>query len=128
MQAKKFADLWRGIFFLVSSVSLVALMSMFFFVWQPIWTAGFKDFHSISVAIIRLNETAKPTSELAPAMLSEIKKMNVSMARIETNMNSMNHSLDTMGRAITGQMYRMNYEVDEMGEKFSPFGMMPFNW
>lgn len=101
---------------------------MFIFVWQPIWTEGFKDFHTISGAITQLNDTAKPASELAPEMLVEIKKITESMAHMETSMNSINFSVDTMGRGITGQMNMMNYEVDQMGNKFSPFGMMPFNW
>ena len=128
MNTKKFAHLSIGIFFLMSSISLAVLMLMFIFVWQPIWTEGFKDFHTISGAITKLNETAKPTSKIAPEMLKEMKKMTGSMAQIETSVNNMNYSVDNMGRAVTEQMQRMNYEVDQMGNRFSPSGMMPFNW
>jgi len=120
---------------MISSISLVILMLMFIFVWQPIWTSGFKDFHTISDAIIKLNETAKPTSELAPVMLSEITKMRQSignmeanMGVIEKNMGNINTSVSYMGQSISGEMHQMNYEVDSMNDKFTPMGMMPFNW
>jgi len=128
MNTKKFAFISIGVFFIVSSISLAILMSMFIFVWQPIWTEGFKDFHTISGAITKLNETAKPTSQIAPEMLVEMKKISKSMVHIETSMTSMNDTVDHMGQAMTGQMHIMNYEVDKMGDKLSPFGMMPFNW
>lgn len=128
MNTKKFAELSIGLFFFSAAISLLVLMMMFVFVWQPIWTEGFKDFHNISGAITKLNETAKPTAEIAPEMLAEMKKMTESMTKIETTMNGMNYSVDNMGRAMTGQMQIMNYEVDKMGGRLSPFGMMPFNW
>lgn len=155
MQARKFANLCMGLFFLISSISLAVLMIMFVFVWQPIWTEGFKDFHNISDAIGKLNETAKPSAEIAPQMLTEITKMNVSMKNMEDTMVAMteirsimadmgvsmksledinpniievNKSVDHMGRMISGEMGKMNYEVNNMSDRFSPMGMMPFNW
>ena len=128
---------------------------MFVFVWQPIWTAGFKDFHTISAAISKLDETTKPTSEIAPLLLKEITKMNGSLGHIEAtmltmneinktmknigtsmktiedispNIISMNYTMAEMNQTMLSQMRQMNYEVDQMGDKFSPFGMMPFNW
>ena len=155
MLTKKLADFWRGVFFLVTSVSIVILMSMFIFVWQPIWTEGFKDFHTISGAISKLNETAKPSSEIAPLLLDEIAKMNDSLGHIEKtmltideinitmksigasmktieginpNIVSMNYTMAQMNQTLMRQMRLMNYEVDQMGDKLTPFGMMPFNW
>ncbi len=155
VQTRRFADFWRGVFFLLSSISLIIVMAMFVFVWQPIWTAGFKDFHTISAAISTLNETAKPSSEVAPLMLEEIAKMNSSLGHIEQtmltideinstmksigtsmktiedispNIISMNYTMAEMNQTMLSQMRQMNYEVDQMGDKFSPFGMMPFNW
>ena len=155
MLTRRFANFWRGVFFLVSSISIVVLMAMFIFVWQPIWTEGFKDFHTISAAISKLNETAKPSSEIAPLMLEEISKMNGSLGHIEKtmltideinitmksigasmktiedinpNIVSMNYTMAQMNQTMLAQMRQMNYEVDQMGDKLSPFGMMPFNW
>jgi len=39
-----------------------------------------------------------------------------------------NTTMEQMSQSMSGQMGRMNYEVDRMGDKLSPFGMMPFNW
>jgi len=130
-------------------------MVMFIFVWQPIWTEGFKDFHTISGAISTLNETVKPTAKVAPLLLNEITEMNKSMGHIENTMLTMNeirnimtnmgdsiknleeinpnivkvnNSVDYMGQVMSGQLRIMNHEVDQMGDKFSPFGLMPFNW
>ena len=128
IQYKKFADLWRGIFFLVSSASLCVVVLMFIFVWQPIWTKGFNDFHTISEAISKLDQTAKPASKVAPLMLVEISKMNQSMNSMETTMIQVNYNMEQMTRVMSGEMGRMNYEVDRMGDKLSPLGMMPFNW
>lgn len=145
MSARRFADIWRGIFFMLTSVALVVVMAMFLLVWQPIWTEGFKDFHTISDAISKLDDTARPTSEVAPLMLEEVAKMNQNLVNIKTNMDSMtssmkslenvnpnivslNYSMAQMTQAMTGQMRNMNYEIDRMGDKFSPLGMMPFNW
>lgn len=145
MSARRFADIWRGIFFMLTSVALVVVMAMFLLVWQPIWTEGFKDFHTISDAISKLDDTARPTSEVAPLMLEEVAKMNQNLVNIKTNMDSMtssmkslenvnpnivslNYSMAQMTQAMTGQMRNMNYEIDQMGDKFSPLGMMPFNW
>lgn len=138
MQTKKFADVSRGIFFLVASLSLIVLMVMFVLVWQPIWTEGFKDFHTISEAISKLDETAKPASDMAPLALVKITEMNKTMMDMRASMKTleelnpsiirMTYSMDQMNNVLNGQMGRMNYEVDQMGDKFTPFGMMPFNW
>jgi len=138
MEIKKFADLWRGIFFLLSSLSLVIVVTMFIFVWQPIWTEGFKDFHTISEAISKLDDTAKPVSDIAPLALVQITEMNKTMKDMRTsmvkleelnpNMIRMSYNMDQMNQIMSGEMGRMSYEVDKMGDKFTPFGMMPFNW
>jgi hypothetical protein len=155
VQIKRFADLWRGVFFMAASISLFIVMGMFIFVWQPIWKAGFKDFNTISGAISKLNETAKPSSEIAPLLLVEISKMNDSLNHIKTTMLTideinltmksigtsmktiedinpniirMNMTLDNMNYVMSGQMAIMSHEVDQMGDKFSPYGMLPFNW
>jgi len=138
MEIKKFADLWRGIFFLISSVSLIIVVIMFIFIWQPIWTDGFKDFHTISEAISKLDKTAKPASEMAPLALIQITEMNKTMLEMRTSMQvleelnpniiRMTFTMDQMNRSMSGQMGKMTYEVDQMGDKFTPFGMMPFNW
>lgn len=155
MHTARFADISKAIFYLVASVSLVILLLIFVFLWQPIWTAGFKDFHTISDAISKLDETARPASAVAPLLLDEIVKMNGSLVqirdtivvldemkvamndmtssvhsleRINPNMLQLNESVNQMGQVLSNQMGAMNYGVGRMGDKLSPMGMMPFNW
>ena len=75
MKRSEFADFWRGVFYLISSAAIVIVLAMFVFVWQPIWTEGFKDFHTISEAILKLDETARPASEVAPLCLQYWQKL-----------------------------------------------------
>lgn len=152
---EKFANFWKGMFFLVASVSLIVVVSMFISVWQPIWTSGFKDFHTISKAIDKLDETIKPASDIAPQLLLQITDMNRSMKDIQQSMHTMeqiqssmeemhismqkleamnpniikmNDTMSYMTLVMSIQMGRMSNEVDQMGNKFSPFSMLPFNW
>ncbi len=123
MNTKSFANFWLGIFFLISSVSLFILMMMFIFVWQPIWTEGFKDFHTISNTIDKLNKTAKPASDTIPLMLKEMTKMNKNMYEMNRTiyvMNEMNKSMYDMQNimhsmsASIGNMEQMTPEIKRM--------------
>ncbi len=93
---KSFANFWTGMFFMASSVSLILVISMFIFVWQPIWTEGFEDFHTISNAIDNLNKTAKPASDAVPLMLVEMNKMNLHMHEMNKNLYEMHEMNKTM--------------------------------
>ena len=123
LNTKSFAGFWAGMFFLISSISLFILMVMFIFVWQPIWTDGFKDFHTISNAIDTLNKTAKPASDTIPLMLVEMNKMNKNMYQMNTTlhqMHRMNNTLNEMQnmmQAMTvslGSMEQMTPEIKRM--------------
>jgi len=158
-KARKYSNLARGFFFLVSAASLIAFMLMLIFVWQPIWSAGFKDFNTISNAIKELNKTAQPASASVPLMLSQmadmndtmldmklvmldmqssmftmekmtpnVEKMTNSVNNMSTSVNRMNTSVEHININMTNQLNRMSYLIDQMEDKFSPFGMMPFNW
>ena len=149
---RRFSDLMRGLFFLAATASLIIVMSMFIFVWQPIWEEGFRDFHTISQAIDNLNETAKPASDTVPLMLGEMRQMNQNLLVMQKSIHTMqgsvhelekitpelvhmSNTVQRMDYSITEQMEdmtkvlrRMNYLLDEMEERLSPAGMMPFNW
>jgi len=149
---RSFADLMRGLFYLVCSISIVIGMLMFVYVWQPIWVEGFRDFHSISQSINQLDKTAKPASKTIPLMLYEMtemtdtmklmhgtmQEMHVSMQRLEAlnpKVARMTDSLDHMDYSVSSQMEQMtlimeriNYLVSRMENKLSPDGMMPYNW
>ncbi len=111
MNTKSFANLWIGIFFLTSSVSLIIVMLMFIFVWQPIWTEGFRDFHTISNAIDKLNTTAQPAADTIPLMLKE--------------MNKMNYSMNQMTIVISTEIPRMTYLMGRVDNKMPNMDFMP---
>ena len=142
---QKFSDLSKGLFFLVATISLVIAMFMFIYIWQPIWSAGFKDFHTITNAINELNRTAKPASETVPLMLDQMAEMNKSindmkltmhtmrdsmnnLEEITPHLKKMNSSIENMTLVLSTQMGQLTYLVDKMESKFSPSGMMPYNW
>jgi hypothetical protein len=89
MSKKSFVNFWTGMFFLISSLSVIIVLLMFVFVWQPIWTEGFEDFHTISNAIDKLNKTAQPASEVVPLMLVEMGNMNKNMYEMNKHMQEM---------------------------------------
>lgn len=146
---KKFADFWRGMFFLVSTVTVGIVLYLLVVVWQPLWTGGFDDFNKISAAIERLDQTTKPATALVPDMLAQMTEMNHNMRLMQATIHNMDQSIEHLDTSIqsmdqnmkrmdiniaqmkdvmTYQMGLMNYQVDKMNDKMSPMGMMPYNW
>jgi len=133
-----FAEFWKGMFFFVSTVTLSVLLYLVVIVWQPLWTDGFRNFGDISKAIIRLDRTAKPVAEMAPLMLGEMDEMRETMGKMQLSMETieeinpsvkeMTHTMNRMTWVIEQRMGIMTNEMDRMGDRFSPSGMMPFNW
>ncbi len=120
---KSFAHFWTGMFFMTSSVSLIIAMLMFIFVWQPIWTEGFEDFHTVSTAIDNLNKTARPASDAVPLMLVEMNKMNKNMQemyKMNKNMREMQNTMQDMSASIgnieemTPDIKRMTLSIEQM--------------
>jgi hypothetical protein len=138
MDMKTFAEFWKGMFFFVSTVTLSVLLYLVVIVWQPLWTDGFRDFGDISQAIIRLDRTAKPVAEMAPLMLGEMDEMRKTMVKMQLSMENieeinpsvkeMTYTMNRMTWVIEQRMGIMTNEIDRMGDRFSPSGMMPFNW
>ena len=153
INSKSFANFWIGIFFLISSVSLLILMMVFIFVWQPIWTEGFKDFHTISTAIDKLNKTAKPASEAIPLMLVQINQINQNMYQMNAtmhemkrmsktmhemqdtlqgmsvsigNMEEMTPEIKRMTMVLSSEMPRLSYTIGRVNNKMPNMGFMPF--
>ena len=153
INTKSFANFWMGIFFLISSVSLLILMMMFIFVWQPIWTEGFKDFHTISTAIDKLDKTAKPASEAIPLMLVQMNQINQHMYQMNTTMHEMKRMSKTMHEmqntmegmsesvgimeemtpeikrmtmVLSNEMPRLSYTIDRVNNKMPNMDFMPF--
>ena len=138
MDMKPFTEFWKGMFFFVSTLTLSVFLYLVVIVWQPLWTEGFRNFGDISKAISRLDRTAKPVAEMAPLMLGEMDQMRLSMVKIQQSMETieeinpsvkeMTYSMNRMTWVIEQRMGVMTNEMDRMGDRFSPSGMMPFNW
>jgi len=130
--SKQFANVAVGLFFVISSLSLVTLVSMFIWVWQPIWSDGFNDFHTISNAIDKLDNTAKPATDTIPSMLNEMTQMNKSMKDMVTIMSSMDKSVSVIGemtpaiKKMTFQMERMTYLMSRIDSKLPATNRLPF--
>ena len=138
MDMKTFAEFWKGMFFFVSTLTLSVFLYLVVIVWQPLWTEGFRNFGDISKAIIRLDRTAKPVAEMAPLMLGEMDEMRKTMVKMQQSMEiieemnpsvrEMTYTMNRMTWVIEQRMGMMTNEMDRMGDRFSPSGMMPFNW
>jgi len=142
--SRRFASISIGLFFLVSTISIVVFMFFLITRWQPIWSTGFDDFHTISDAIGALDETAQPTSEAVPLMLAEMVQMNRNMAEMQAIMRQMNQSMteiekvspgiqhmtgsiDNMNSLLHSQMSNMVYIMDRVEDKMPNMGFGPFN-
>ena len=138
MEMKTFTEFWKGMFFLVATVSVSTMLYLVVVIWQPLWTEGFRDFGDISKAIGRLEETTRPMAEIAPLMLGEMDEMRETMGNMQRSMETieevnpsikaMTYSMNRMTWVMERRMGEMTHEMDQMEDKFSPSGMMPFNW
>ena len=130
INTKSFANFWMGMFFMASTVSLIIVMSMFVFVWQPVWTEGFKDFHTISNAIDKLDKTAKPASDAIPLMLVEMNKMQNTMRDMNDSMRhieEMTPHVKQMTMVLSTEMPRITYMLGRVENKVPNMDFMPFN-
>jgi hypothetical protein len=135
---KTFTEFWRGMFFLVSTVAVSIVLYLLVIVWQPLWTEGFRNFGDISQSIIRLDRTAQPVAEMAPLILGVMEDMHITMVNMQQSMETiekvnpsvmeMNKSINHMIWVMEHRMGAMLNQMDRVGDKMSPFGMMPSNW
>lgn len=136
---KAFADFGKGMFFLVSTAGVSVLFYLVVAKWQPLWTEGFRDFGNISTAIMHLGSTARPVAEMAPLILAEMDAMRQSMLNMERSMENieeinpnvtdMTYTVNRRTWLIDRRIGMMNNQMDRVGDKLSPPGMMlPFNW
>ena len=114
MNMRTFTEFWIGMFFLVATLTIAVFLYLV------------------------VDKTAKPVAEMAPLMLGEMDEMRKSMLEIQQSMEiieelnpsvtALNHNMSRMTWVMDQRMGVMNSEMDRMGDKFSPTGMMPFNW
>jgi hypothetical protein len=120
MNMKTFTEFWKGMFFLVATLTLSVIFYLVVVKWQPLWTA-------------------RPVAEMAPLMLGEMDEMRKSMRdmqqsletieKINPNVREMTRTMNRMTWVMDQRMGMINNGMDRVGDKLSPPGMMlPFNW
>jgi len=117
MTMRTFVEFWKGMFFFVSTLTVSAIFYLVVVKWQPLWTAGFKDFGDISEAIMPLDKTAKPVAEMAPLMLGEMDAMRNSMMEMQRSMKT----IEEINPNVKEMTYTINRMTWVMGQRM---GMM----
>lgn len=117
MTMRTFVEFWKGMFFFVSTLTVSAIIYLVVVKWQPLWTAGFKDFGDISEAIMHLDKTAKPVAEMAPLMLGEMDAMRNSMMEMQRSMKT----IEEINPNVKEMTYTINRMTWVMGQRM---GMM----
>lgn len=140
---KKYAFFWMGTFFMCSTFIVICSTYVVYTEWQVLWSEGFKDFRSISAAIVSLEKTARPASDTAPQMLVQMKSMNDKLERMNNSVGNMQGDISgmreyigLMGVDVKGlsiSVYNMSHSVpvgmDRMKNQMNPMSMMnPFSW
>jgi len=54
--------------------------------------------------------------------------LNLSAGVLNPGVENMTYSMNRMTWIMDLRMGEMTNEMDQMGDKFSPSGMMPYNW
>jgi len=131
---KKFRDCAVGVFFTCATVIMVGFSYLVYTQWQEVWSKGFDDFRSISGAIVHLEQTAQPLSNVAPDILVQMKQMQVSIADMKKSMKDLEQTATYMGTTMYGlhtSVRAMSFSVPRgmgrMENQLSPWNMMnPF--
>lgn len=112
MTVSTFVEVWKGLFFLVATLTVSVVLYLVVVKWQPFWTEGFKDFGDISEAIMHLDETAKPVAEMAPLMLAEMDAMRNSMMSMQRSMKTI-EEINPNVKAMTFTINRMIWVMNQ---------------
>ena len=112
MTTRTFMEFWKGMFFLISTLTVSVLFYLVVVKWQPLWTEGFKDSGHTSEAIMHLDETAKPVAEMAPLMLGEMDAMRNSMLKMQQSMETI-EEINPNVKEMTYTINRMTWVIDQ---------------
>ncbi len=124
----RYANFAKGTFYLCATVIMVSFSYIALTQWQGLWSGGFKDFRSISAAIVELEKTARPVSDIAPHIYTQMDIMNNSIAEMQKSVRRM----DTAVTGIHASVYGMSYTVPQgmytLRNKMNPWSWMsPFD-
>ena len=136
-------------FFGSATLIMVPFAYIVYTQWQEYWSGGFKDFQSISGAIVELEKTTRPISEIAPKVLKQMEHMNHTMINMNHAMKKMDHTVvnmsNTMGKmqltiqgidvavkgidtSVRGMSFTVPHRMDTIRNRMNPWNMMnPLN-
>jgi hypothetical protein len=124
---KRYANFAKGTFYISATLLMFASSYIIFTQWQEYWSAGFKDFGSISEAIVDLEQTTRPISEVTPHIFAQMEEMNhsitkmqQSVTRLDTAVGGINHSVYGMSRSVPQGMQALQHKMNPW-EMMSPF-------
>ena len=122
-----YANFAKGTFYISATLLMVVSAYIVYTEWQDYWAGGFKDFRSISAAIVELEKTARPVSDIAPQMFMQMEQMNHNIAQMQESVHRMDIAVTGINSSVYGMSYSVPLRMDTLRNKISPWGMMnPF--
>ena len=122
-----YANFAKGTFYISATLLMVASAYIVYTEWQDYWSGGFRDFQSISAAIVELEKTARPVSDIAPRMFVQMKQMSHSVAKMQESVHRMDVAVNGINASVYGMSYTVPHRMDTLRDKMSPWGIMnPF--
>jgi hypothetical protein len=124
----KYKNFAVGTFFSAATIIMISSAYIVYTQWQHYWTEGFKDFKSISAAIVELKETAKPISDITPDVLSEMKIMNKKISQMNDSVQQMDMAVNGINSSVYNMSYTVPNRMDNMRNDMNMWDMVtPFN-
>ncbi len=123
----RYANFARGTFFICATVVMLSFTFIAYTQWQDLWSRGFRDFQSISTAIVELQKTAKPISDIAPHIYIQMDEMNHSISEMQKSVRRMDNSIQGINASVYGMSYTVPEGMYTLRNKMSPWNWMsPF--
>jgi TolA-binding protein len=125
---RRYANFAKGTFYTCATVIMVGSAYIIYSQWQGYWAAGFKDFGSISEAIVQLEKTTQPISEVTPQIYAQMQEMNHSIAMMQGSVHKMDMAVNGINNSVRGMSYSVPQGMGALHGQMNPWKMMnPFN-
>jgi len=139
---QKFAFLMVGVFSATATLTMVSFTYILYTQWQGSWSGSFDDLKSISGAIVKLEKSAQPISEIAPKIVDQMAQVNRNLMQIRMAMEKTNQTVEKMeqdirgidvavkgiNRSVYGLSGTVPHRLDTIRNKINPWRIMsPFN-
>ena len=124
---KRYANFAKGTFYLSATLLMFASSYIVYTQWQAYWSAGFKDFGSISEAIVDLEKTTRPIADVTPQIYAQMEEMNSSIAIMQKSVGRLDTAVGGINASVYGISHTVPQGMQALQHKMSPWEMMnPF--